>query len=284
MNVVLVYNPRAGSAFNLSQLRKIFNDNAIHIDAAIPVKVGYETQVKRHVVASKVIAVVGGDGTISAIAHMVQGTQAILAPLPGGTLNHFTKDLGISQDIQEAIAALATRRVKHVDVAQINGRTFVNNSSLGLYPSSLQVRRHFEDYLGKWPAMVIGGIRAWLHYQPYHISVDNRDIIAPMVFVGNNDYHLDDLQKFGRSRLDKGLLSVYAIHATSRMELLKVLLRSAMGNARTSPDAIIIKAERLVITSHKPKLKISRDGELNYCLSPLTYEILPRALKVIGSS
>ena len=81
---------------------------------------------------SAMIIAGGGDGTINGVASVVAGTATILGVLPLGTLNHFAKDLGIPTELEAAIQTLATGRVMAVDVAEVNGSLFVNNSALGL--------------------------------------------------------------------------------------------------------------------------------------------------------
>ncbi len=83
---------------------------------------------------SSIVAAGGGDGTISAVAAALVGTDTALGVLPLGTLNHFAKDLGIPLKLEDAVRALLTGETIAVDVAEINGKVFLNNSSLGLYP------------------------------------------------------------------------------------------------------------------------------------------------------
>ena len=76
----------------------------------------------------------GGDGTISAAASALVGTETRLGILPLGTLNHFARDLGIPTKLEDAAKLIAERRDRKVDVAEMNGRIFINNSAIGLYP------------------------------------------------------------------------------------------------------------------------------------------------------
>ncbi|HEY5948027.1 MAG TPA: diacylglycerol kinase family protein, partial [Kofleriaceae bacterium] len=71
------------------------------------------------------VVAAGGDGTVSAVAAGLVGTGVALGVIPLGTLNHFSKDLGI-KDVESAIAAIATGRTRRVDVGEVNGRVFIN--------------------------------------------------------------------------------------------------------------------------------------------------------------
>src|SRR5687768_8867145 len=76
----------------------------------------------------------GGDGTVNAIAGALAGSDAMLGILPLGTFNHFARDLGIPADLAPAADALARAQPLMVDLAEVNGHRFVNNSCLGYYP------------------------------------------------------------------------------------------------------------------------------------------------------
>lgn len=82
----------------------------------------------------------GGDGTINAVASVVVGSGTPFGVLPLGTLNHFAKDLNIPLELDAAIANVAQGVPHQVDVGEVNGRIFLNNSSLGLYPDIVRDR------------------------------------------------------------------------------------------------------------------------------------------------
>ena len=95
----------------------------------------------------------GGDGTIAAVAAALVGTDTPLGVLPMGTLNHFAKDLGIPLELEKAVQTLFTGKVAQVDVGEVNGRIFLNNSSLGFYPRIVQEReREQRQGHSKWVA------------------------------------------------------------------------------------------------------------------------------------
>jgi diacylglycerol kinase family enzyme len=80
------------------------------------------------------LVVGGGDGSIRTVAHVLAGTGVPLGILPLGTLNHFARDLGIPTDLKETVALIAAGKTRSIDVGEVNGETFINNSSIGLYP------------------------------------------------------------------------------------------------------------------------------------------------------
>lgn len=284
MKITLVYNPESGSSRPLSELRRLFEAHNITISEAIQVKKGFMAQLKTPIKNCEYIAVIGGDGTISSIAGLIAGTEATLIPLPGGTLNHFTKDLGVDQDLEIAIKNIKAAKPRHVDVASVNGLFFINNSSIGMYPASLHARKRLEDTLGKWPAAVIGSLRALMRYRTYDVTINNKHLTTPFVFVGNNDYKLDTFGPTGRESLTGGILSVYILNSKTRWGLVKVFVHALTGQLHILSDFIAFKTTSFTITSRHTRLSVSRDGEVSHLTTPLTYKIEKVRLKVLSGS
>ncbi len=88
----------------------------------------------------------GGDGTVNAVAGMLAGTDTPLGVLPMGTLNHFAKDVGIPLNLAAAVRNLFTGQISKVDVGEVNGRVFVNNSGVGFYPHFVRQREEQEKH------------------------------------------------------------------------------------------------------------------------------------------
>ena len=137
----------------------------------------------------QVVVAGGGDGTVSAVAGGLVGTGVALGVLPMGTLNHFAKDLAIPLDQDEAIAVIAGNRQVEVDAGEVNGRIFINNSSLGLYPDIVREREKRQHRLGhgKWRALLAASIGAARRYPvvKVHVEVDGKTLVrsTPFVFI-----------------------------------------------------------------------------------------------------
>ena len=280
-NLVVVYNPKSGGALTKLKLERRFRAAGLSPTRFIPVNKKLSRRLSISIRSNAIIAVVGGDGTMSYVADMIAGTGATLAPLPGGTLNHFARDLHIPDDIDEALQRLASARRHKIDTASVNNVGFINNSSIGLYPSSLHARKHLEDRLGKWPAAIIGSFRALFRFRAYRLKVNGELLSSPFVFVGNGLYHLDDYGNTDRSRLTSGALSVYVAKATSRWQLFIIFVHALTGrlHAARDFDAYIVRDE-LVIESLKRNIKVSHDGEVERLSGRLTYRIHRKSLWV----
>ena len=234
----------------------------------------------------RVLVAAGGDGTVSGIASVVAGTDTVLGVLPMGTLNHFAKDLGIPLAAKDAVRNLVDGRTVQVDVGEVNGRTFVNNSSVGLYPSLVREREH-EQRLGKrkWSAFLVAMWTVLGRYPMIHVKLEADELSTtrrtPLVFIGNNPYEIHGLKLGTRARLDGGKLSVYLTRDVSRWRLFVFALRALFGNLREAEDFDTLETSALSIRTSGRHVHVAADGEVVLLESPLEYRIRPAALKVV---
>lgn len=234
-----------------------------------------------------IIVAGGGDGTISGIAAEVTTAGKTLGVLPLGTLNHFSKDLGIPQTLPEAVRVIAEHHTSNIDLAEVNGRVFINNSSIGLYPRIVRHRELQQHRLGrgKWSAAFIAALRALRFNSLFRVrlKLGDRAFVrkTPFVFVGNNDYEMDFYNIGTRRRLDSGKLSVYFLHRGGRIGVFMLLLRTVFGLLRQTREFEEINTEAITIVTRKKRLMVAFDGEVAVMETPLEYRIRPGALRVI---
>lgn len=257
------------------------------------------TKLARAAVSNGVRAVVagGGDGTVSAIASELVGTDKALGVLPLGTLNHFAKDLSIPLEVKEAARNICEGREVSVDVGEVKGggeterRVFINNSGLGLYPHIVRRREKLQEResVSKWAAFTRAALAILKRY-PFmnvRLNADGREIVrrTPFVFVGNNEYEVEGTRIGARERLDAGRLSLYVAHRTGRLGLLRLALRALFGRLRQAKDFEALDAEEIWVETLRPKhLYVATDGEVNVMTTPLHYRVRPKALRVIVPS
>jgi len=231
----------------------------------------------------------GGDGTVNAVAgHLVGRSDVVLGVLPLGTLNHFAKDVGVPVELDAALQLLSDGgQVVPVDIGEVNGQFFVNNSSLGLYPEIVRHREQQQHRLGrgKWPAFawaVLGVLRRY-PFLDLRLVVDGEERFhrTPFVFIGNNEYRMDGLSIGRRACLSDGLLSIYVAQRTGRLGLLRLALRALLGRLKQAGDFSVLHARDLHITTRRPHLRVATDGEVQMLTGPLHYRVHPQALRVI---
>lgn len=236
---------------------------------------------------AQVVAAGGGDGTVSAVAGALVGSNAALGVLPLGTLNHFAKDMGVPLDLGEAIDAICGGRLRRIDVGRVNGRVFVNNASLGLYSRVIRYRERLTEGLGhsKWLAFAWA---AWtvLRRHPFlqvRLTVAGEAVACrtPLVFIGNNSYELDGLHLGARQCLDAGHLSVHVVAGSGRRGILMLALRALLGRLRGAPDFATFCAPHVEVQTKRRHIMVATDGEVSSMETPLVFTIEPRALAVM---
>lgn len=234
----------------------------------------------------RVVVAAGGDGTINIVASLLVGTGVALGVLPMGTLNHFARDVGIPPDIDAASRVILAGHSTLVDVGKVNDRFFINNSSLGLYPSIVRRREHRErtgtSRLLAFAAAIVFVLRRYpfLHA---HIQIDGKEIDrrSPFLFIGNNHYELEGLRLGRRSRIDGGVLSLYTANRTGRFGLLRIAVSALFRRLQLNRDFEALAAHDLTIATRRKRVSVALDGEVVHMTPPLHYTVQPAALRVM---
>jgi len=231
----------------------------------------------------------GGDGTVNAVASALAGTGKTLGVLPLGTCNHFAKALGLPLDLRGAVRTALTGRGRTVDVGEVNGQIFLNNSSLGLYPT-LVTGRIAEQKRGhrKWVALAVATLSCLRHPLPLLVSLrlDGAEPLmrrTPLLFVGNNHYCMTGTHRGGRTRLDAGELWMCIAHETRYAALLGVTARALAGHLRPA-DLEMRSMADLWVGTRRHTVAVAWDGEVSKMRTPLHYRICPAALRVMVPS
>jgi len=235
-----------------------------------------------------VVAVAGGDGTVGTAAAALAGTGRPLGIIPLGTRNHFARDAGLPLDADKAVAAIAAGHCREVDLGEVNGRIFVNNSAVGLYPDMVRFRDETQARTGrsKRLAMLSAGLRALRSFRRRRLWVSAAGLEAPirtpLLFVGNNRYQVNLMALGRREALDGGELCLYAIRARNRLHLIGAGLRGLFGKLDQQRDFLTLYVPELEIAANLPALSVALDGETLTLATPLRYRIRPRALTLIA--
>ncbi|MFL6734755.1 MAG: diacylglycerol/lipid kinase family protein [Sphingomicrobium sp.] len=245
-------------------------------------------QCREAVEASEPLVVVGGgDGTLSSAAAELSGSGTRLGILPLGTLNHFARDLGIPTDLEAAALVIGAGREQRVDVAEMNGRVFINNSAVGLYPLLVRDREVQQRRLGRGKrlAMTVAAIRtlARFHHQRLALTVNDEAsrVDTPLLFVGNNDYRLELPFAGQRATLADGRLCVLVLRSKSRAGFVAAVVRALVGRSREDDIVRVDDVGSLRVDTARGHLTVSLDGEVERVSPPLRYSIRKGALRVV---
>ncbi|WP_437278925.1 diacylglycerol kinase family protein [Sorangium sp. So ce375] len=234
------------------------------------------------------VVAAGGDGTVNTVASAIAGTEKTMGVLPLGTVNHFAKHLGIPLTLEGAVRTLVEGRRVRVDVGEVNGRAFVNNSTLGIYPGIVRGREALRKRRGlnKWVALALATASGIQRHERVHLRLvlDGQEIEleTPFVFVANNDFKLGDVD-IGRQRPPcSGELGVCVAHAESRLSTVKLIASAVAGRIHKSTDFSILRTTALRVEAPHRRLYVAADGEVLRMATPLCYRVRPLALRVVA--
>lgn len=228
------------------------------------------------------VVVGGGDGTLGSAAAKLSTSGQTMAILPLGTLNHLSVDLAIPADLDQAAAIAVSGAVETIDIAEVNGTTFVNNASIGLYARMVQSRN--ARALPKWLATIPAAWTALKAVRPQAFEVEaegrRRRIVTPLLFVGNNHYAIAGPERGRRASLGDGKLAVYAVKEQSVGGLVLFALRALVGRADPTRDFVgLADVTELAVLGEGP-ITVAHDGEVTVMTLPLRFRVCPAALRI----
>lgn len=292
MRVAVIVNSGAGSVrdgrLDPATVENLFREAGIEAEIRF-VPGDRIDETAREAISSGAEAVVagGGDGTIRAVAARLVGGPVPLGVLPVGTLNHFARDLGIPLDLPEAVRLIAEGTIRTLDVGEVNGEIFVNNSVLGFYPPVVKVRdrEREEKRRGKWLATASALVKVLPRHPLLRVRIraEGLDVARSthFVFVGNNEYEMNAFTYGARSRLDSGKLYLYVVRSRGRLELLWLVLLGLFRDLKRTDRVECWSMPDLTIEVRKRSIPVYLDGEVMVLETPLRYRTRVRDLRVI---
>jgi diacylglycerol kinase family enzyme len=234
-----------------------------------------------------IVVAVGGDGTINTVAQAAWRQGCALGVLPQGTFNLFGREYGIAQDLEAAARALLNARPEPVQVGQINGRVFLVNASLGLYPQLLQDRETFKKQFGRrrWVAILAGLVTLfqWRRQLAIEIELDGQKTVlkTPTLFVGNNRLQLERLGWEPRlaARVGEGRLAGLIAKPIGSWTMLWLMLRGAFGRLGDAQQVHDFVFRTLTVRMlRRRRVKVAADGEVGVMTPPLRFSVADRPL------
>ena len=297
MRLHVVINPAAGSIqgddSDEARIRAAFADTDVRVGVeaidpgefrdALP-------RIWRDAPDLDAIVVAGGDGSVNAAANAAAGTDIVLSVLPLGTFNHFAQDLGLPNDLAGAARALTDAELRTIDVGEVNGRVFVNNSVLGVYPTMVAERDRIVDDRG-WGKIRAASV-AVVHVArnvPIHRfdlrgsgGFRRQKLRTPFVFVGNGTYDNAAGGLAQRDDLTDGTLGLAIARTVSVSGMVRTAVRALLRGAVNTEDLDLVELSELEVDGGTGRLRVAIDGEVDWFEVPLRYRVRDRDLNVLA--
>jgi diacylglycerol kinase family enzyme len=232
----------------------------------------------------------GGDGTINTVAQAAYQAATPLGVLPQGTFNYFARSHGLPVELGASLDALLQARPTPVQVGTVNGRLFLVNASLGLYPQVLADREAFKAQFGRYRfnAALSAMITVLRDYREWTLDLDlgPREVTvrSATLFVGNNRLQLDQLGLHQAQVIEKGLLAAVMVKPVGRLGLMGLALRGALGQLADAEAAVDFAFRRMTVrprSSRQHRVAVALDGEVLRLAPPITFEVAPQPLQLL---
>lgn len=236
----------------------------------------------------RVIVAAGGDGTVAGVAHALAGSEAALAVLPMGTFNYFARGLGMPEDADGAAQAILDGAPHDIAVGTLNGRVFLNNVSIGLYPAILEEREATYARFGRYRILAhLASLRTILRFQrPHGMELQQDDtrhrIRTPMLFVARSAYQLDQFGLEGAQAISDDRFVLFLAPQQTRLGFLRLAWKLVRRKVDHGRDVLVSTPRRIAVSIRgRRRISVALDGEKLKMRLPLRIEIADHQLQVI---
>lgn len=228
-----------------------------------------------------VLGVCGGDGTVNAGAEVAVERGLPLLVIPGGSLNHFSRAIGL-ETVRDAIEAYRSGGVVRVDIACAGERIFLNTAGFGAYTELVDMRMRLENRMGKWPALAVAAVRVLRDAEPTELVVEGRRLRVWFAFIGNCRYGSHGVAPTWRRDLADGELDVRLVGANRHVGKTRALAALLIGHLHLMPDYKAWRATSLRVTGAGEPLRFACDGEVRTAEGPIEITKRRATLAVFG--
>lgn len=246
-----------------------------------------QSAVKRAQDEQGVVIAAGGDGTLNAVAGTVLGQGVPFGILPQGTFNYFGRRYGISQDTEVALRGFLQGHLQPVQVGHLNGRLFLVNASLGLYPTLLEDREAYKQRFGRSRLVALWSGIVTLLRAPRQLRLQleyegrARDLRSPTLVVGNNKLQLEHIG-IESQELDRGRLVAMAARPVGTLALYGLLVRGLFSRLGDAEHVISFAFDRLTVHIRgRSRVKVAMDGEISWMNTPLEFKVASEKLPLV---
>jgi diacylglycerol kinase (ATP) len=233
-----------------------------------------------------IVAVIGGDGTVSCGANALIGTASALAVLPAGTGNDFASTIGVGR-FDAAVKLLANPRIETIDAVQVRTgggtRSFVNVAGAGFDSEVNETANAMTLKLGGTGTYIAALIKTLRRFTParYDLTIDGTELSldAMLVVVGNAISYGGGMKVLPAASIDDGRLDVCIVEALSKGAFLRAFPKVYTGRHGSHPKVRLTRASVVEIEANHG-IEVYADGERVGSL-PASFHVQPAAIDVV---
>jgi diacylglycerol kinase (ATP) len=241
-------------------------------------------QVKRALAeGTELIFVWGGDGTVQRCIDATAGSDAALAILPAGTANLLATNLGIPQDIEQAVHIGLHGERRKLDVGRFNGEKFAVMAGAGFDASMIQqADGSLKERLGRAAYVWTGSQQ--LRAKPFKAKIEVDGVpwyagAASCILVGNVGRLFGGVEVFADARPDDGRLELGVVNAEGVTDWARALARTAVGQAERSPLVQATSAKKIKVKLNR-KVLYEIDGGDREKVKSFGIKVEPAAITI----
>jgi diacylglycerol kinase (ATP) len=285
----LLVNPSSGEQGAVAQLPTIVNAlESVGMQAVVsftsqehsPTELAAQAVRERY----DLVVAVGGDGTVSAIAQGLLGTDIPLGIVPVGTYNNIARSLSIPANLDDAVEVLLHGQPWRIDSATVNGTPFMEVAGVGLDARLFPVAEEIK--LGSWSALpkAVQTLRA---YRPRKLWIEfadgSRVATRPLLaMVSNMPYFGVGFAIAPTARPDSGQLVLSLFENMTKLQLLGYFAAVANGGQVEEPRIVTYQGSSFrIAAASRPAMPVQADGQV-VGETPVVFAVLPHALTVVA--
>ncbi|KTC77960.1 diacylglycerol/lipid kinase family protein [Legionella brunensis] len=283
-DIAIVLNKKAKNAEQIKNyLDALKKDHIDHYCFQVEPK-DLEAHIKDCMSQCSLLLIGGGDGTIRSAAQWCANSAVTLGVLPLGTMNHFAKELDLPLTPHDLIAAIKESKRIKIDLAEVNGSIFINNSSIGFYPKLAKKRDYYSKYYPKWLSYIPSFLETLQYHETFPIVIQSEDlnlaIRTSFFMISNNLYSYQFPATIKRDNFNQKLLGIYYLKY-GKISVAKVFSHffSKANHFEVMKSEVTIQVD----VKNMDKVNISLDGDTMTMATPLIYRSLPNALQILAA-
>ncbi len=283
--IAIIVNSKARNAASIKLYLEEFKVSKIDYDLYEIDSEKLSATIEKCISKYQIILIGGGDGSIRTAAQYCALSSVQLGVLPLGTMNHLAKELGLPQSPKEMVVAIKNLNTIKIDLGEVNGLVFLNNSSVGFYPKFADKRDSYSKFYNKWLSYIPSFIESFKKHEVFKMDIKSKQLNCSLsssfFMVSNNLYSLKFPLSIKRDSFQKSVLGIYYFKQ-GKIKFFKII--KSIFNNKKNFEILQSKHPIELHFSKQKEIKISLDGDTMKVNTPLHYKSLPKSLNILINS